>query len=149
MSRRRDFVLALSVALTKDREVSVKQALDCMSVVLGLPDETFPVVSTQAVERFVRHVLDREEAPEWVRVAKDRQGPSVRVRTSTTNPCATWWCNMRATTNPSELLPSLQRLLVDGEATMLAHEWRSAQEWIATIPGDEDDEQPFDVEEAT
>ena len=146
MSRRADYLLALSCALTKDRSMSSMDALRVMERVMDLPEEAFPPVQARDVLATIRHFSEGDSAPEWVVVARENRTRRLDlVRATNTYGSPQWWGNAKVIYDQGCIPESAIPLFVSFEAfaTMTRDDFERLCEWARTVPGEEDGECPF------
>ena len=155
MSRKGDYINALSVAVLKDDSVGSNLAVLVLEAAYALPEESFPPVRAADVRLFVEYASSEGDAPEWVTAAKQNAKANaslVRVRCAergTVSASETWWENATSLWGPEDTPMSTHKLfppgLLDEVVSVPREDYDALLVWAKTIPGAWDDEQPFEV----
>ena len=152
MSRRDDYILALSIVVLKDQEVTVGQAGMVSELAMGLPPDSFPVVTAQGLREFIDHAIEPwcRDAPAWLVEARENvklTSALIKVRACFEGANHAWCRNANLTWEPHDTPASTHALIKHGETSLLTPEdYGALLAWVKSVPGD-DDAQPFQVVE--
>lgn len=151
---RPDFLFALGVALGKDREVTRNTALTVIAKAVKVPAAAYPDLTHEAVTDWYEWLLGHQEPPRWVLEALQNvtaKGTLLHIAVDLEGASETWWKSAKVLYRPGEsgFSRELNRMILHGlagrpyDVEMNLLDWKAIQEWVKTVPGDNEDEQPF------
>lgn len=144
MSRRDDYLMALTCVLQKDRDVTAGQAAQVLELAMGLPHDSFPSVTSADLRQLVEHAIEpwSRGAPSWLVEVRE----NAKVERDTVLVCCIdggaqpeWYANANSLWRDGDTPESATRLIMEGKTSVMSREdFDALLRWVSGIPGDAD-----------